>query len=124
MVDYGFSGILRTDHLDEPVDKTKWFVTVRLFRYKSKIGKTYIIPAGTYTDFASIPKIFRWAISRTGRHGKAVVFHDWLCKQKIVNRKLADRLLKEALESLDVKWYRTSLMYIGVRTYSIMTLKG
>lgn len=119
-----FEGELITLYLDEPVDKTKWFELYRSFGYRAENGELYLIPAGIATDFASIPRPFRWLISRFGRHGKAAVLHDWLCKFKIVSRKKTDMLLREAMKVLEVSWWKRQTMYAGVRFYSIVTFKS
>lgn len=118
-----FVGKLRLEHLDEPVDKTKWFKTFAPFAYIAEDGTRYDIPIGTYTDFASIPKMWRWLIDRFGRHSKAALLHDYLTKWKKVPRKKADRLLREACQTLLVKKWKWKFMYFGVRSYSIATFK-
>ncbi len=118
-----FEGELDTRHLKEPIDKTKWFKTIAPFAYVSEDGTRYDIPVGTYTDFASIPVAFRWLISRFGRHSPAALLHDWLTKWKIVSRKKADMLLREAFQVLSVKKWKSRIMYFGVRAYSIATFK-
>lgn len=117
----GFAGKLRTDYLDEPVDG-KWFQTVLLFSYTSKDGSWYAIPAGMYTDFASTRPV-NWLIPKTGKYGKAAVFHDWLCDYKIVSRKEADKLFLEAMETLGVSWLKRRIMYAGVRAWAVSTFK-
>ena len=118
-----FEGELDTRHLKEPVDKTKWFQTIAPFAYISEDGTRYDIPVGTYTDFASIPVAFRWLISRFGRHSPAALLHDWLTKWKIVSRKKADMLLREAMKVLGVSWWKRRIMYRSVRIYSVLTRK-
>jgi len=117
-----FVGNLILIHRDEPVDK-KWFKTYKSFTYISDSGDIYDVPENVDTDFASIPRFFRRAISRTGRHDKAAVLHDWLCEYKIVPRKQADKLFLEALKSLKVNVLKRRIMYTGVRSYSIVTRK-
>ncbi len=118
-----FIGELDTRHLKEPVDKTKWFKTIAPFAYISEDETRYDIPVGTYTDFASIPWLFRWLISRFGRHSPAALLHDWLTKWKIVSRKEADILLREACQTLSVKRWKWRTMFVGVRLYSVLTRK-
>ncbi len=118
-----FEGELDTRHLKKPVDKTKWFKTIAPFAYISEDGTRYDIPVGTCTDFASIPIGFRNIIARFGRHSPATLLHDWLCKYKIVSRKKADMLLREAMKVLGVGWLKRRTMYFGVRAYSITTFK-
>jgi len=119
----GFYGKLNTDFLDEPVDG-KWFRTTKDFSFFRKGGEEIVVPAGTYTDFASIPRGFRWLISRVGRHGRAAVLHDYLCESGIVKRKLADEIFMEGMESLNVKKWRRKTMFFGVRTYSKIFKRG
>lgn len=117
-----FEGYLDLRHRDEPVDG-KWFKTLTTFSYYSKNGEWYLIPRGVNTDFASIPRAFRWLIPRSGRHTKSCVFHDWLCEFKIVSRKKADRLLLESLKISKNGFLKRRFMYFGVRSYSILTFK-
>ena len=118
-----FIGDLNTRFLDEPIDKTKWFMTTSVFWYCTEKGVLIPIPTGTPTDFASIPIGFRNLISRFGRHGKAAVLHDYLCTSKIVSRKEADMIFLEAMKILRVKKWKRKVMFVGVRGYSIVTGK-
>jgi hypothetical protein len=117
-----FEGELDLRHLDVPVGK-KWFMTLKALVYVAESGRRYCIQRGTYTDFASIPKLFRSFISRIGRCSKPSVLHDWLCEFKIVSRKEADRLFLESMKTKKVGWLKRRTMYAGVRAYSIATFK-
>jgi hypothetical protein len=118
----GFEGELILRYLDRPVDG-KWFEVVKPFSYRSKAGYLYVVPDCIYTDFASIPRAFRWMIARVGKYGKPAVLHDWLCEFKIVPRKKADQILLEAMKVLGVSWWKRRTMYFGVRAYSVVTRK-
>lgn len=117
-----FEGELDLRHLDEPIDG-KWFITLDSFWYISKDNIGYQVPRDLYTDFASIPRAFRGLISRTGRHGKAAVLHDFLCGHYKVTRKEADQIFLEAMKTLGVGWLKRRTMYFGVRAYSIASRK-
>lgn len=117
-----FEGHLILKYLDESVDG-KWFETYSVFVYNSEDGKQIIVPNYINTDFASIPRAFRWMITRVGKYGKAAVLHDYLCEYKIVPRKKADKLFLEAMKVLGVGWLKRRTMYFGVRAYSITTFK-
>jgi len=117
-----FEGDLIVKLRKYPVDG-KWFKLIQPFTYYSKSGKVFIIPKGIDTDFASIPRSFRFLISRVGNHGMAAVLHDWLCEYKIVSRKEADRLFLEAMGVSEVNWFKRNIMYFGVKAYSIATFK-
>ena len=105
-----------------PVDG-KWFELERSFLYIAKDGTKYDIPIGINTDFATIPRGIRWLIPRVGNHGMAAVMHDWLCEKHIVSRKKADKLFLEAMTISGVGWLKRRVMYFGVRSYSIISMK-
>lgn len=117
-----FEGELILRYLDEPIDG-KWFEVVEPFLYKSEKGIYYSISRKTKTDFASVPRGFRWLISRVGKYGKAAVLHDWLCGHYKVSRKEADQLFLEAMKLLGVSWWKRRTMYSSVRLYAIATFK-
>ncbi len=116
-----FEGELILKYLDEPVDG-KWFEVVEEVLYESDSIAT-IIPIGTKTDFASVPRFFRRLISKVGKYGKAAVLHDYLCELEGFPRKDADKIFLEAMKALGVGWFKRRTMYFGVRTYSIATFK-
>jgi hypothetical protein len=114
------------EYLNTPYVGGKWFRLMCNINYVTREGSVIIIPAGTYTDFASIPRGLRWLIPRVGDHGKAAVVHDYLCDQcnrGIGTRKRADRIFIEAMEELGVGWLKRRIMYAGVRAYSKVTFQ-
>lgn len=86
------------------------------FRYQSDVvGKTITVPAGFVTDFASVPRLpLIYALFGDTSHEAAVV-HDWLYKSKIVERPVADAVLKEACSVAGIPAWRRWGMYLGVR---------
>ena len=116
----GFSGTLKLEDLGvDPETGIQQFKTLEplTFVYHD-IRLT--IPAGTPTDFASIPRRLTWLIAKTGRHTKSAVFHDWLCSTKQYSRFFGDGLFYIAMAADDVtKWRRVS-MYYGVRIYAVL----
>ncbi len=122
MVKARFEGELILRYLDKPVDG-KWFEVWESFAYTSESNRKFYIPRKTHTDFASVPRGFRWLISRVGRYGKAAVLHDHLCHRPWLTRKEADKIFLEAMKVLGVGWLKRRTMYMGVRTYSIMSRK-
>lgn len=137
-MEYGFEGELDLRHRKEPIDG-KWFKTLAEFSYYAEDGSWYRVPRWTNTDFASIPKPMRIFISRVGWHSQPAVFHDWLCAEKKVSRRKADKLFKESLKvalreyinlASGIKrlwrkkgWAKLGFMYFGVRAFSIATFK-
>ena len=50
-----------------------------VYHVGSKFSRKYIrVPAGFITDFASIPRIFRFFLPEWAKYSKAPVLHDWL----------------------------------------------
>ena len=80
-------------------------------------GDTITVPAGYVTDFASVPRAL-WTIEPPlGDAGKAAVLHDWLYETGERSRAEADRIFLEAMEVLEVEWWKRSLIYRAVRTF-------
>jgi hypothetical protein len=81
------------------------------------------VPKDFVTDFASTPWGLRWIVPVHGKHGKAAVLHDFLCKQAkegIVSRKYADEIFYEAMGVLKVPKWRKYAAYFAVRTFAIV----
>src|SRR5881409_691058 len=48
--------------------------------YRGK-WETFVVPAGTKTDFASVPRVFVWFIPKYGPYTKAAILHDYLWRE-------------------------------------------
>lgn len=75
------------------------------------------VPAGTITDFASVPQPLWGILPPWGKYGKAAVVHDWLYRQKSRSRKDADAVFLEAMAVLGVPRWQRRLMWLGVRVF-------
>ncbi len=86
------------------------------FRYQSDVaGRTFTVPIGFYTDFASVPRLgIVYAMLGDCAHQPAVV-HDWLYYAALVSRKTADRVLLEAMVDIGLPSWRRWPIYWGVR---------
>lgn len=84
--------------------------------YRSDVAaRTFTVPAGFVTDFASVPRIpVAFLLCGDVGHPAAVV-HDWLYTCQSVPRELADAVLREAATLVGVPAWRAQLMYAGVR---------
>jgi hypothetical protein len=77
--------------------------------------KTYTVPKGFNTDFASVPRL-PVAYLVAGGHGeKAAIVHDWLIFSKEETRFMADQVFKEALKASSEPPIIVHIMYLGVR---------
>jgi hypothetical protein len=84
-------------------------------------GVKITIPKGFWTDFASIPKIFRSFIPVNDTHLKAAIVHDWLYYTgtlygKKISRRTADLWLLHACKECGTGWIKREIMFAGVRT--------
>lgn len=87
------------------------------FRYLSDVAAQIItVPVGFYTDFASVPRFvpLMYALLGDTAHEPAVI-HDWLYYSALVPRDIADRVLLEAMKYIGIPYWRSFLIYAGVR---------
>lgn len=96
-----------------------WMVD-RSFRYR--IGgmdskEIVTVPKGFETDFASVPRILWSIFPPDGTYTQAAVLHDYLYYSGIFNRKKCDGIFLEAMEVLNVPWWKRKLMYRAVRIF-------
>ncbi len=80
-------------------------------------GRSWVVPKGFATDFASIPAFGRAFIDKAHQNAYAAVLHDFLYYTQPVSRPEADLLFKEALASPDCNTtpLKQWVMYRAVR---------
>ncbi|MEE9223095.1 MAG: DUF1353 domain-containing protein [Nitrosomonadaceae bacterium] len=94
-------------------DATGWTLLNDVI-YKASDGTVIVIPTGSRTDLASIPRHLRpWFSNMDYRIAVSAVLHDHLYNGD--RRKHADKLFLEALRSQGVGRIKSKLMYLGVR---------
>ncbi len=106
------------DRLDVTEIKDKiWEISDHPFRYQSDLAKrTFTVPVGFFTDFASIPRWMPLIYAMLGDTAhEAAAVHDWLYYAAITTRGVADQVLKEAIEVCGISAWRANLFYAGVR---------
>ena len=102
-------------------DGVTWWMYWPLIYYGSR--RSWRIPRGFETDFASVPRIFTNILGRWGRYGRAAIVHDWLYWTQRTSRKEADDTLLEAMCVLGVaKWQRQAI-YWAVRLFGWIAWK-
>lgn len=73
------------------------------------------VPAGFETDFASVPRFFWRLLPPWGRYGKAAVLHDFLYRKASgFSKVVGDAIFYEAMELLDVPWWKRYVMFLAV----------
>ncbi len=120
-----FTGILEVSPL---ADGRTWILR-KEFGYdigKEGSGNSVDVPVGFMTDFASVPRMFRWLVSKWGRHGNATVIHDYCywTQENGRDRKRSDRIFKEAMEVSGVKAWRKWLIYLAVSWFGRFAWEG
>lgn len=110
----GFTGFIDVRY----VDGDTW-ILLSEFVYCSALLQTCVrVPAGTTTDFASIPRAL-WSLmpATHPQIAGAALIHDELYHQPAfrVSRKEADQVLVEGMALLGAPWWRRQIVYRAVR---------
>jgi len=104
-----------------PLDNGYDWEVKQPFQYITDIGLPWgheiNVPVGFITDGASVPRILWAIIPRWGRYSKAVVIHDYLYRETNIERKIADKIMKEAMIVCKTKIWRQVVMYWAVRLF-------
>jgi len=109
-----------------------YWVVLSSFSYYigDKAGnRTVTVPAVYLTDGATVPRIFWATIPPWGDHGQAVILHDYLCENLLIQhngkyvsitRKEADEILLEALEVCGVSKLKRYTIFTFVSVFRIL----
>jgi hypothetical protein len=105
----------------EQLDDIDWKVMQPL-RYQGN-SDSFVVPTGSQTDFASVPKIFQWLLPRSGRYTKPAVLHDFLCRRGDqvgcpVND--ADGIFRRSMAEMQVPFLKRWVMWAAVRWRSLV----
>lgn len=112
----------------ENVDERRWKLLEEFDYFIGAVdsGESVSVPAGTVTDFASIPRPLWNILPPWGKYGKAAVIHDFMYsqhqitsngKQVDIERKQADDIFLEAMKVLGVGTVTRYVMYYAVRVF-------
>ena len=80
----------------------------------------FVVPVGSSTDYASVPRIFQWLIPRSGRYTRAAVLHDHLWSSAKCSLADADGIFRKAMAELEVPFLRRWMMWAAVRIASLI----
>ena len=101
--------------LDVELSGSKWKL-LSPFRYYSRILDLEIeVPAGTKTDFASVPRVPIAYMATGNTSHRAAVIHDFLYNGGICNRRKADAVFFEAMKIEGQPIWRRWTMWSAVR---------
>ncbi len=73
------------------------------------------VPAGFVTDLASIPRAFAWLFTPDGPYVSAACVHDFLYREGMVSRQMADLVLYEGMRVLGIPLWQCLAIYNAVR---------
>lgn len=98
-------------------DDGQWVLAQPLL-YQSDVAlETFTVPAGFHTDLASVPRLPLVFLLAGDCAREAAVIHDYIYQTHIVNRKMADAVLREASAVTGVPAWRRFLMWSAVRLF-------
>ena len=93
--------------------------------YASKyLEEPVVVPEGFVTDFASVPRVPLLYLMMNDVGQPAAVIHDFLYGEGKIERKIADKVLDEALAAVGVSWWKRQAMYMAVRLAGGFSYKG
>ena len=110
----GFTTKLKSDWVD---GEDRIVTTFILSYYDKKTDKDYEVPAGFYSDGASLSKVL-WPILGHPFNSdvrEAAVLHDWFYYSGIVSRREADRMFRQAMKACGANFVKRYLYWSGVR---------
>lgn len=89
-------------------------------RFKSNRYGLICVPKGFVTDLASVPRLLWAYLPPFGNYTRSAVIHDALYTFQQINgqpitRKIADRILNEAMGDDDTGNWERNIIFIGVR---------
>jgi hypothetical protein len=90
-----------------------------VLRYETKTS-LFVVPRGFVTNYATVPRLLWSIFPPMGRYSNAAVIHDWLYKEKIGSRFMADCVFRDAMWELKVSWWKRVLMFYAVRVFGCL----
>ena len=96
------------------------FHLIKELVYTAKSGTVYTVPKGFATDLASIPKGLWSIFPPHGLYLSASILHDFFCVSSFISRKNGDHLFLEAMEYSNVSKLKRYVIYLAVRSYSLI----
>ena len=88
-------------------------------------GHRITIPKGMVTDLASVPRVFRSLVGRTGKHLEAAIIHDYLYVAWQIHgidpaddmRLFSDNMMLAAMKASGVGRWKRDTVYFAIRLF-------
>jgi peptidoglycan hydrolase-like protein with peptidoglycan-binding domain len=121
IVDTGTSNVIKKLYKSPLVvspfgDGKYWYLREPL-TWLAASGKTFEVPKGFVTDFASVPRPIWWLFPPWAKYGNAAVLHDYCYWEQNISRKEADAVILEGMKDLRVSWLTRQLIYRALRLF-------
>lgn len=87
------------------------------FSYTRKDGTVIIVPIGTESNGASVPRLFWRVLPPFGCYWKAAFLHDYMYESGLYSKEFCDGTLLEAMEFLEVPDVEAHTIYEGVHLF-------
>ena len=87
-------------------------------------GYTFVVPAGTETDFASVPRCLWGIVPPFGKHSIAAIVHDYAYRTGFCTRWEADALFRSLMQRAGVGALRRWIIWAAVRCFGWMFYTG
>lgn len=100
-----------------PLSNGRDFKTEDVLSWQAKDGTVIEVAKGFVTDLASIPRLFWNILPPFGKYTLAAIVHDWLYRNHIGERKVADARLLEIMQECGVPWWQRQIIYRNVRLF-------
>lgn len=108
----------------EQIDDKHFKLLTDLVYESEKYGLKIRVPAGFVSDGASVPRVPLLFFFFGSKGKRAAVIHDWLYRNALVSREVADGIFKEALFDTNKGAYTAWGMYLGVRGFGWIHYKS
>lgn len=108
----------------EDVNGHGWLLLEDLVYYSVILGRCIVIKKNFTCDSYSAPRLLAFMVYNLDR--RPAFLHDWLCagNEKGIDRKMADRIIVEAMKSVGIGWLTRRLIYRGVRVGDYLGIGG
>jgi hypothetical protein len=95
----------------------RWYFLLAPIHYYRDPGRQncLVVPRGFASDGASVPRLFWRLFPPMGRYTGAAVLHDCLYRHRVLPRKQADDIFRDACIELGVGKFTAWTMYFAVR---------
>jgi hypothetical protein len=94
------------------------------FTYTTAAGEKILVPAGSESDGASVPRVFWRIFPPFGRYWRAALLHDFLYRSTEMPKAKCDAIFHEAMLACGVGRAKAWTIYQGVNWFGVFAFKN